>query len=147
MPTARFMRQAALTLGLVFTVVASGWASTPPPSAAFSAAPAAPAPDTTTLAPLTAERFGQQILASVGAAPKPIEVAPAERARVTNALSKLPLSFEPNHGQSADEVRFLTRAPGYLLQLTATEMRLLIKGPVEATASVEADALNSRKVE
>ena len=124
-----------------FTFLATGQASIPLPSASVSvsAASAGPAPDTTTLAPLTAKRFGPEILASVGAAPTPIEVAPAERARVTNALSKLPLSFEPNHGQSADEVRFLTRAPGYLLQLTATQMRLLIKGPVEA------DALNPRK--
>ena len=107
-----------------FTFLATGQASIPIPIPSASASVSA---------------------ASAGPAPKPIEVAPAERARVTNALSKLPLSFEPNHGQSADEVRFLTRAPGYLLQLTATEMRLLIKGPVEATASVEADALNSRK--
>ena len=50
--------------------------------------------------------------------------APAAPERIANALAQLPLAFEPNRGQAASEVKFLTRAPGYLLQLTATEMRM-----------------------
>ena len=71
-------------------------------------------------------------------APAPSEPTLAQKQGVQNALAKLPLSFEPNRGQAHDEVKFLSRAPGYLLQLTATEARLLIKGPVEALASTEA---------
>jgi hypothetical protein len=58
---------------------------------------------------------------------RPVEAlttAPAERERIANALAQLPLAFEPNRGQADSEVKFLTRAPGYLLQLTATEMRM-----------------------
>src|SRR5687767_7589346 len=51
--------------------------------------------------------------------------------RVT-PLADLPLAFEPNHGQAAPEVQFLSRAPGYLLQLTGTEMRLVVRAS-EAT--------------
>ncbi len=50
--------------------------------------------------------------------------APAAPERIANALAQLPLAFEPNQGQAAAGVKFLTRAPGYLLQLTATEMRM-----------------------
>ena len=57
--------------------------------------------------------------------------APAAPARIANALAQLPLAFEPNQGQAASEVTFLTRAPGYLLQLTATEMRMIVKGTPE----------------
>lgn len=56
------------------------------------------------------------------------KVSPGVRERVTNTLAQLPLAFEPNQGQFHPEVKFLTRAPGYLLQLTATEMRMIVKG-------------------
>src|SRR5438034_1949388 len=58
----------------------------------------------------------------------------AKRGRMTNTLANLPLAFEPNYGQAGGEVRFMSRAPGYLLQLTATEARMIIKGPVKAHA-------------
>ena len=35
------------------------------------------------------------------------------------------MAFEPNQGQLATEVKFLSRAPGYLLQLTAPGMRMI----------------------
>ena len=58
----------------------------------------------------------------------------AKRGRMTNTLANLPLAFEPNYGQASRDVRFLSRAPGYLLQLTPTEVRTIIKGPVKAHA-------------
>src|SRR4051794_3339056 len=58
----------------------------------------------------------------------------AKRGRMTNTLANLPLAFEPNYGQAAGEVRFMSRAPGYLLQLTATEARMIIKDPMKAHA-------------
>ena len=65
---------------------------------------------------------------------RPVEAqapAPAAPERIANALAQLPLAFEPNQGQAASGVTFLTRAPGYLLQLTATEMRMIVKGAPE----------------
>jgi hypothetical protein len=44
------------------------------------------------------------------------------------SLAGLPLSFEENRGQAAADVRFLARGAGYALQLTATELRLLVPG-------------------
>ena len=59
-----------------------------------------------------------------GAAVEAPAQAPAERERIANTLAQMPLAFEPNQGQAAPRVKFLTRAPWYLLQLTATEMRM-----------------------
>src|SRR5688500_8284056 len=41
----------------------------------------------------------------------------------------LPLSFEPNVGQTDKQVRFLSRAPGYNLFLTATEAVFALPAP------------------
>ena len=123
MSTALFIRRTALLAGMVFTVIATGQVQTATPTPA-------PPPD--------AAALSQQIPASAGAspiaptiAPKPTEASAAEHGKITNTLATLPLSFELNRGQSAPDVRFLTRAPGYLLQLTATEMRLIVKGASE----------------
>jgi hypothetical protein len=44
----------------------------------------------------------------------------------TSAYGQLPLSFEPNQGQTAPEVRFLSRGPGYQLYLTPHEAVLTL---------------------
>ena len=62
-------------------------------------------------------------------AAKPSTAPPAQTtantAEVKTAVSenygKLPLSFEPNMGQSAEDVKFLSRGSGYTVFLTATE--------------------------
>lgn len=41
---------------------------------------------------------------------------------------RLPLSFEPNHGQAPEPVRFLARGRGYVLGLTDTEAILTLHG-------------------
>jgi hypothetical protein len=46
--------------------------------------------------------------------------APA-RPPVLNSYGKLPLSFEANHGQTDEQVRFIARGAGYTLFLTPTE--------------------------
>lgn len=46
---------------------------------------------------------------------------------VEESFGKLPLSFEPNRGQVDKKVKFLSRGPGYLLLLSATEARLALK--------------------
>lgn len=58
------------------------------------------------------------------------EVSGTERERIGDAMARLPLAFERNQGQAAADVEFLTRAPGYMLQLTAAEMRLVVKASV-----------------
>jgi len=45
----------------------------------------------------------------------------------TENYGKLPLSFEPNVGQSADAVQFLSRGKGYTLFLTANEAVLSLR--------------------
>src|SRR5882762_7607154 len=63
----------------------------------------------------------------VGLLPKPlVEAARKESANVqktskqqlVEAYGKIPLSFERNAGQSSNEVKFLSRGPGYTLFLT-----------------------------
>jgi len=58
-----------------------------------------------------------------------------------NALiENLPLSFEPNRGQTNSQVKFLARAPGYNVFLTPTEAVLALRMPGETrikTASKE----------
>jgi hypothetical protein len=50
----------------------------------------------------------------------------AAKAVASAAYGKLPLSFEANEGQTAKEVRFLSRGRGYALFLTPTETVLLL---------------------
>ncbi|HXJ96266.1 MAG TPA: SBBP repeat-containing protein [Terriglobia bacterium] len=46
-------------------------------------------------------------------------------------MSRLPLSFEPNVGQTDRQVKFLTRGPGYNLFLTPDEAVLLLEKPTD----------------
>ncbi|MGH7254279.1 MAG: hypothetical protein ACREI3_00750, partial [Nitrospirales bacterium] len=43
-------------------------------------------------------------------------------------LAQIPLSFEPNHGQTASDVAFLARGRGYMLFLTKTEAVFAFRG-------------------
>jgi hypothetical protein len=47
--------------------------------------------------------------------------------QVNGAFGKLPLSFEPNHGQAGKRTRFMAHGSGYALQLTATEAILSLR--------------------
>lgn len=55
-----------------------------------------------------------------------LTVGRSERARVAEAYGKLPLSFEPNLGQTNDEVKFVARGSGYALFLTPSEAVLAL---------------------
>ncbi|HEX5708797.1 MAG TPA: SBBP repeat-containing protein, partial [Pyrinomonadaceae bacterium] len=77
------------------------------------------------------------------AAPKtgaPLAPADAKSARESDAsrlgetFGKLPLSFEANRGQAADEVKFVSRGGGYSLFLTASEAVLTLDDPAGATS-------------
>jgi hypothetical protein len=52
-----------------------------------------------------------------------------QQPRVSTAYGRLPLSFEINQGQSAEQVKFLARGQGYSLFLTASEAVLRLRAP------------------
>src|SRR5688572_19610321 len=52
-----------------------------------------------------------------------------EKAQVTEAYGKLPLSFEANQGQTDQRVKFLSRGTGYTLFLTSSEAVLSLRKP------------------
>ncbi|MBI5282049.1 MAG: DUF11 domain-containing protein, partial [Candidatus Solibacter usitatus] len=60
------------------------------------------------------------------AVPLAAAVSPETRARVTNAVGKLPLHFEANTGQTDEQVKFLARSGGYTMFLTPTEAVLTV---------------------
>src|SRR5438128_8937638 len=59
-------------------------------------------------------------------------------ARMTQMYSQLPISFEPNRGQTDPRVKFVARGAGYGLFLTPTEGRLVLRSA--DTHSLGADA-------
>ena len=67
----------------------------------------------------TVERTG-------GLQPPPL-LDPATTARIQHGYGRLPMHFEPNQGQTADEVRYLARGAGYSLFLTDTEAVLVLR--------------------
>ncbi|HMD96674.1 MAG TPA: hypothetical protein VKM93_04995, partial [Terriglobia bacterium] len=48
--------------------------------------------------------------------------------RAVRSFGKLPLSFEPNHGQAAKDVRFVSRGRGYSLAMGPSEAVLSLRG-------------------
>jgi hypothetical protein len=54
--------------------------------------------------------------------------APQAQARILDGYGKLPLSFEPNLGQSDAQVKFLSRTGAYTLFLTGDEAVLALRG-------------------
>lgn len=76
------------------------------------------------------------LLLAIVAAPFDAEAAPGIGERLpradgaaTSAFARLPLHFEPNHGQADGDVRFLARAAGYSVLLSAPEARLVLLEP------------------
>jgi hypothetical protein len=55
-------------------------------------------------------------------------------ARARTAWGLLPLSFEPNQGQTHPDVQFLSRGNGYALFLTSTEAVLVLRPPAALDA-------------
>lgn len=61
--------------------------------------------------------------------------AKPEKAHLLESYGRLPLSFEPNQGQTSKPVKFLTRGPGYTLFLTEQEAVLSLSSPKSVAAS------------
>lgn len=66
---------------------------------------------------------------------------PPAQAQFAESYGKLPLSFEENQGQTADEVKFLSRGAGYSLFLTPTEAVMALRKPKSPSASGKAQSL------
>ena len=62
---------------------------------------------------------------------------------VAETFSQLPLSFEPNLGQTDDRVEFLSRGQGYTLFLTPTGAVLSLKVPTATASDGAEDAVGS----
>lgn len=79
-------------------------------------------------------------------------ISPASSARVspavaTSFLARLPIAFEPNVGQSAAPVEFLSRGSGYGLFLTPTEAVLALAGRKgQAPAAIKMQFANANAV-
>jgi hypothetical protein len=75
------------------------------------------------------ERAGRRVssAAADGASRLP---SAKERPRLMEAYSNLPLSFEENQGQKAQEVRYVSRGAGYELFLASQEAVLALRAPI-----------------
>ena len=76
------------------------------------------------------EAAAKQSNPSSPATTTPKQLDEATKARVRDSFGKIPLSFEMNQGQVDEEVKFLSRGPGYNLFLTPTEAVLSLSKPV-----------------
>jgi hypothetical protein len=72
----------------------------------------------------------------------PAAPQPATQARVAAAYGRLPLSFEPNQGQTDPQVKFLSRGRGYGLFLTGDEAVLSLRSQKSGVRSQEPAARN-----
>jgi hypothetical protein len=79
-------------------------------------------------------------LASPRGADAPAGAATRQAAHASGH-AQLPLHFEINRGQSAPEVTFAARGPGYGLFLTATDAVLVLSSPASARAARSSDPL------
>ena len=66
-------------------------------------------------------------------------IAEGAKKQLLKDFGKLPLSFEINQGQTDGQVLFLSRAPGFNLFLTPTEMLLELRRPPAASPLTKAD--------
>ena len=64
--------------------------------------------------------FSHLAYAAMPQAPQPTG-KPAAQARLVADYGKLPLSFEANQGQTAEEVKFIARGPGYAMFVKSDE--------------------------
>jgi hypothetical protein len=82
-----------------------------------------------TLVSLVVVALCQATHANAGIVPSGLAtVSLVQKARVTARVAGLPLSFEPNQGQSVAGVKFLAHGKGYGLFLTGTEAVLTLPG-------------------
>ncbi|HWO30920.1 MAG TPA: hypothetical protein VNO32_19160, partial [Candidatus Acidoferrum sp.] len=74
-----------------------------------------------------AHSFASIAPASPVAAKLATPLSPAQKEDWARGYAKLPLAFEANQGQTASDVRFLSRGDGYSLFLTGQEAVLALR--------------------
>ncbi len=57
------------------------------------------------------------------------KLTPEEAQKVADQFGRLPMSFEPNHGQKSSEVKFYSHGPGYEVFLTNQEAVMAVHHP------------------
>src|SRR5580698_10140250 len=67
-----------------------------------------------------------------------------EKGRVLSQYAQLPLSFEPNQGQSDQRVQFLARTGKYTLFLTEGEAVMLSGGADQSVVRLRLDRANGK---
>ena len=77
--------------------------------------------------------FSTTVHAAKGSGPGSAELRPATHKALPSKSLSLPLFFEPNHGQTAPQVKFLARGAGYGLFLTADEAVLQLQPSAVST--------------
>src|SRR5260370_458355 len=75
------------------------------------------------------------LLAKAGSNPGSRLGASSHRVHGVADYGRLPLSFEPNEGQTDPQVKFLSRGHGYALFLTSTEAVLALRKPAPDAAA------------
>ena len=65
------------------------------------------------------------------------------RTKLSVTYARLPLHFEPNQGQTDEQVNFLARGKGYALFLTSTEAVLALRKPAENSLAPVSGSLSS----
>jgi len=63
--------------------------------------------------------------------------AEAKKAGIADTYGKLPISFEPNVGQTDESVRYVARGRGYAMFLTGNQAKLNLQGDRGKAASLE----------
>lgn len=77
---------------------------------------------------------GHAALASGAPVVSSVQMQEVARAKVVSSYGELPLSFEPNQGQTNERVKFMSRGGGYSIFLTEKEVVLALRGVTESTA-------------
>jgi hypothetical protein len=85
------------------------------------------------------------LLATGQASTRSTASAAAAMPHVTKAFGHVPLAFEPNHGQTDSQVKYLARARGYTVFLTSTDAVLTFHDRLHASrASLRMSLVGAR---
>jgi hypothetical protein len=74
----------------------------------------------------------------------PPQISPATKSRIQATFLKAPLSFEANHGQVDEQVKFIARGAGYQMYLTATEAVMVLRKPEEKQSATSDHSIRDR---
>ena len=72
------------------------------------------------------------------------KISEATKSRIQATFLKAPLHFEPNQGQTDEQVKFLARGAGYQMFLTATEAVMVLRKPAEKQSDMSGQSILDR---